>query len=149
MLRPLLALIALTATSFAEKPLKDWVEGFNKDDHALTGWIPNEEALGFLEKNIPRFDCPDQELVRTYYFRWWTYRKHIRKTPEGYVVTEFLPEVPWARKYNTINCPAGHQFREGRWLHDPQILTDYAKFYFGDPKSPHGGGGGKPRQYSF
>ncbi len=145
MLRSSFIFLVLTASSMAEKPLKDWVVEFNAIDEkvpgTLSGWIPNEKALEFLEKNVPRFDCPDQELVRTYYFRWWTYRKHIRKTPDGYVITEFLPEVPWARKHNTINCPAGHQFREGRWLHDPQILTDYAKFYFG--------GGGKPRQYSF
>lgn len=145
MSRSLLILLACATFCFAEKPLKDWVAEFNAIDEqvpgTLAGHIPNEQALPFLEKNIPRFDCPDEELVRTYYFRWWTYRKHIRKTPEGYVVTEFLPEVPWARKYNTINCPAGHQFREGRWLHEPQILTDYARFYFGR--------GGKPRQYSF
>jgi len=141
MLRPLLILLALTASAVAEEPLKEWVDLFNADDSGLEGEITNKEALAFLEKNVPRFDCPDRELVRTYYFRWWTYRKHIRKTPQGYVVTEFLPEVPWARKFNTISCPASHHFREGRWLHDPQILTDYARFYFG--------GGGAPRQYSF
>jgi hypothetical protein len=131
----------LFTTSAVGQDLRRWVQAFNADDRGLEGWIPNGEALAFLEKNVPHFDCPDEELERTYYFRWWTYRKHIRKTPEGYVVTEFLPEVPWAREYNTINCPAGHQFREGRWLHDPQVLSDYARFYFG--------GKGKPRQYSF
>lgn len=145
MLRYALLLLVMPLAGRAEKPLKDWVAEFNAIDEqvpgALSGHIPNGEALAFLEKNIPRFDCPDRELVRTYYFRWWTYRKHVRKTPEGHVVTEFLPEVPWARKYNTINCPAGHHFREGRWLHDTQILSDYARFYFG--------GGGQPRQYSF
>jgi hypothetical protein len=123
------------------RELAEWVRAFNADDRGLQGWIPNEEALSFLEKNVPRFHCPDTELERTYYFRWWTYRKHVRKTEEGFVVTEFLPEVPWARRHNTINCPAGHHFREGRWLHDRKILSDYARFYFG--------GGGKPRQYSF
>jgi len=121
--------------------LKQWIQDFNTDDRGLEGHIPNDKALEFMERNVPRFDCPDEELERTYYFRWWTFRKHIRETPEGYVVTEFLPEVPWAREYNTINCPAGHHFREGRWLHDPKILSDYARFYFG--------GKGKPRQYSF
>jgi len=137
----LFLVLLLPFSSAQGENLKEWVQQFNADDSGLEGWIPNGEALDFLEKNVPRFDCPDKELERTYYFRWWTYRKHIRKTPEGYVVTEFLPEVPWARKYNTINCPAGHHFREGRWLHDPKILSDYARFYFG--------GGGKPRQYSF
>ncbi|MDX1680930.1 MAG: hypothetical protein R3242_09385, partial [Akkermansiaceae bacterium] len=148
MLRALVGiLIALTSLVSAEKPLKAWVTEFNRIDelvpHTLSGHIPNEDALAFLEANIPRFDCPDPELVRSYYFRWWTFRKHIRKTPEGYVITEFLPEVPWARAYNTINCPAGHHFREGRWLNDSTILEDYARFYFGENAK------GKPRQYSF
>ncbi len=147
MLRFCLLLLALASLLHAEKPLKLWVEEFNRIDElvpgTLGGHIPNDGALAFLNNNIPRFDCPDQQLVRTYYFRWWTYRKHIRKTAEGYVITEFLPEVPWARKYNTINCPAGHQFREGRWLHDSSIIEDYARFYFGKNAQ------GKPRQYSF
>ena len=61
-------------------------------------------------------------------------------TPEGYVLTEFLPEVPWARKFNTINCPAGHHFLEGRWMHAPR---------FSPTTSVYLGGGGKPRQYSL
>ena len=48
---------------------------------------------------IPLFECPDEDIERTYYFRWWTYRKHFRKTSVGWVVTEFLPDrgrkVPW------------------------------------------------------
>ena len=67
----------------------------------------------------------------------------MKKTVEGvYVVTEFHPDVPWAGKENTISCPAGHHFREGRWLHDPKYLSDYAKFWLR-------GGGGSPRSYSF
>jgi hypothetical protein len=84
---------------------------------------------------------PDSSVERTYYFRWWVYRKHIKETPGGFVITEFLPDVPWSGKYNTISCPAGHQFYEGRWLRDDKYLKDYARFWF------HGGG--SPRLYSF
>ena len=49
--------------------------------------------------------------------------------------------MPWAGKENTISCPGGHHFREGRWLHDPQFLDDYAVFWLR--------GGGSPRSYSF
>lgn len=121
--------------------LREYVGRFNREDEELYSNIPNVQALAFLEKNIPTLECPDEDIERTYYFRWWTYRKHIKETPEGYVVTEFLPKVSWAGKHNTICCPAGHHFREGRWLHDGKILDDYARFYLG--------GGGSPRQYSF
>ncbi len=111
------------------------------DDELYKQHIPNAAAWQFLENNIPLFECPDKEFESTYYFRWWTYRKHIKQTPDGFVVTEFLPPVNWAGKYNTINCAAGHHFYEGRWLHDQKILNDYAVFWF-----RHGGG---PRVYSF
>ena len=121
--------------------LRDYVARFNADDEELYANIPNEEAFSFLERNIPLFECPDPDIERTYYFRWWTYRKHVKKTPDGWVITEFLPKVPWSAKHNTINCPAGHHFYEGRWLRDRRYLNDYAVFWFRK--------GGSPRQYSF
>jgi hypothetical protein len=90
---------------------------------------------------VPSFDCPDPNIREIYDFRWRLFRKHLKKTPDGFVVTEFLPPVAWAGKYNTISCAAGHHFREGRWLHDPQYLDEYARFWFRK--------GGEPRRYSF
>ena len=114
---------------------------FNEDDEELYSNIPNDEALTFLEEKIPLFDCPDGDFERTFYFRWWTYRKHIKKTPDGYVVTEFLPNVNWSGLHNTISCPAGHHFYEGRWLSDAKYLDDYANFWLRK--------GGEARLYSF
>ena len=58
-----------------------------------------------MEENVPRFECPDKELEEIYYFRWWTFRKHIKETPDGFVITEFLPKVSWSGKYNKISSP--------------------------------------------
>ena len=121
--------------------LKTYVEQFNAGDEELYANIPNQDALAFLEKSIPLFECPDKDFERTYYFRWWTYRKHIKKTPDGYVITEFLPTVPWSGKHNTISCPAAHHYYEGRWLHNPKYLDDYSVFWLRK--------GGEPRRYSF
>lgn len=111
------------------KPLADYVAEFNATDEELyTNAIPNAAALAFLEGNVPRFECPDADIERTYYFRWWTFRKHLRKTTDGWVITEFLPDVGWAGKHNTISCPLGHHLREGRWLRDPQYVDDYVTF---------------------
>jgi len=119
-----------------------YIDQFNRDDEELyTQYVPNEHAWDFLKANIPLFECPDTGFERTYYFRWWTYRKHIKQTPDGFVITEFLPPVGWAGKHNTINCAAGHHFYEGRWLHDPKYLNDYATFWFRK--------GGAVRSYSF
>ena len=116
--------------------LKDYVKRFNASDYEVhKNTYSNEDAYAFLSANIPLFECPDEDIERTYYFRWWVYRKHIRKTEDGFVVTEFLPKVRHSSKHNVISCAAGHHFREGRWLHDPRITKDYMTFFLTDPKS--------------
>ena len=121
--------------------LAEYVSRFNADDEERFSNIKNKDAFAFLEQNIPLFECPDEDFQRTYYFRWWTYRKHVKHTPDGYVVTEFMPKVGWAGKHNTISCPAGHHFYEGRWLHNQTIMDDYATMWLRK--------GGSPRSYSF
>lgn len=121
---------------------RHYVDEFNQNDNELYPQaVPNSESWDWLSRNVPFFECPDREIELTYYFRWWTFRKQIRSTPEGYVITEFLPSVPWAGKFNTISCAAGHHFYEGRWLADARYLDDYARFWFRQ--------GAEPRRYSF
>ena len=110
--------------------ISEYVAEFNATDNELyIQDFPNSAAEQFLKDNVPVFECPDKELEKTYYFRWWTFRKHVKTTPEGYIITEFLPAVGWAGKYNAINCPAMHQFSEGRWLRNTDYLTDYARHW--------------------
>ena len=121
---------------------RHYVETFNQNDNELyKQYIPNSNAWTFLEQNIPLLDCPDKEIEEIYYFRWWTYRKQIKETPDGFVITEFMPKVPWIGKYNTISCAAGHHLREGRWLLDQKYMDDYTMFWLRK--------GGAPRLYSF
>lgn len=120
-----------------------YIDEFNEGDNELYAQhVPNKESSEFLEYNVPLLDIPDKELERIYYFRWWTYRKHIKSTPDGFVITEFLPDVPWAGKYNTINCPAAHQIYEGRWLRDSRYMEDYIGFWLNEA-------GDDVRRYSF
>lgn len=102
---------------------------FNVDDDELyTNAFPNASARWTIGREIPLFECPDEDIERTYYFRWWTYRKHLRREKSGWVVSEFLPNVGWAGKGNTISCPMGHHVREGRWLRNPEYIDDYLRF---------------------
>jgi hypothetical protein len=128
-------------TILGHQKLQAYVERFNADDEELYANIPNKDAYAFLRDNIPLFECPDPDVERTYYFRWWTYRKHVKNTPDGTVITEFLPKVSWSGKHNTISCPAAHHYYEGRWLHNPAFLDDYSLFWLRR--------GGQPRLYSF
>ena len=131
-------------SSFILKPdlFQEYITAFNRNDKELYAqYFSNTAAGEFLEKNIPLFECPDKKFEEIYYFRWWTYRKHIKSTSDGFVITEFLPSVVWSGKHNTISCAAGHHLYEGRWLHDSSFLDDYSTFWFRK--------GGEPRRYSF
>ena len=120
-----------------------YIESFNqKDDELYIQHISNDSVFTFLSENIPLIEIPDKDIEETYYFRWWTFRKHIKSTADGFVITEFLPDVPWAGKHNTINCPAGHQIYEGRWLRNSEYTGDYIDFWLN--KSGDG-----IRSYSF
>ena len=111
---------------------KHYIERFNSQDEELViQHIDNDHAWEWLSNKMPFFDCPDKIIEETYYFRWWLYRKHIKLTEDGYIITEFLPDVYWAGKHNSINCAVGHHLNEGRWLRDSdEFLNDYITFWF-------------------
>ncbi len=120
---------------------KDYVERFNSlYPETIVNAITDADAWNWMQSNIPLLDCSERCIEEIYYFRWWVYRKHIKQTSDGFVVTEFLPVVRHAGKHNTINCPVGHQIYEGRWLKEQKYLDDYCRFMLQ--------GGGDLHQYS-
>jgi hypothetical protein len=119
--------------------LKRYVDYFNENDQEIyKNLIDNKHAYDWLRQEIPLLECPDKDIERTYYFRYWTYRKHIKLTEDGYVITEFLPRVPWSGKHNVINAPTGHHIYEGRWLKSGnKYLSDYIDFILDTPDCSH------------
>jgi len=118
--------------------LPAYVKRFNaKDEEQYTNAIPNAAAEAFLKANVPVFACPDKDIERTYYFRWWTFRKHLRHDLGLWTVSEFLPKVGWSGAGNTIVCPAGHHLREGRWLRDARYAAENATFWLTDLRATH------------
>ena len=116
-----------------------YVERFNSmEDENVTNYISNAGSWSWLQKEIPFFECPDREVEEMYYFRWWSFRKHLVKTPGGFVITEFLTPVKHAGIYNAISCAAGFHIAEGRWLRDQNYLDDYVSFWL------HGNNGQPP-----
>lgn len=99
------------------------------EDENVTNSISNARSWDWLQTEIPFFECPDREVEEMYYFRWWSFRKHIVQTPNGYVFTEFLTPVHWAGAYNTISCAAGQHLMEGRWLRNERYTDDYILFW--------------------
>lgn len=132
-----LLLIGLfSGSAFAQKSKKSglvlkadnfrhYVDYFNKmEDENIVQAIPNAQAWDWMKTNIPLFECPQQNFEEMFYYRWWTLRKHIKQTPVGYAITEFLVPRNYADKYNLIGSAVGHHIYEARWLHDNKYLND-------------------------
>ena len=117
-----------------------YIKKFNgNDEESIRQMIPNERVYHWIEAEVPKFECPDKIIEETYYFRWWTFRKHIKETPKGRIITEFLPKVSWAGPFNSINAASGHHIAEARWLiQDRDLAKEYIFFWLkgeGDEKS--------------
>ncbi len=106
------------------------IEFFNgMVDEGVVNWVPNAGAWEWMKRNIPFFTCPDASVEQIYYYRWWTFRKHIKKTPAGFILTEFLRPVGHATDYNAISCALAHHVAEGRWLRERQYIDEYLNFW--------------------
>jgi hypothetical protein len=150
---PALAFISLTTlpARAQQKPLlglenlKNYITYFNAiDTETVKNYVPNDKVYDFLAKNIPIFECPDSAIQKIYYYRWWTFRKHLKQTPDGFIFDEFITQVSFSGVYNSGSSALGHQINEGRWLHDPQYINDYISFWlYVDPKQA------KPKFHNF
>jgi hypothetical protein len=108
---------------------------------AQTFW--DNRDRDWFKTHIPFFDCPDADLVTTYYYRWEVVTKHLTygSPNTGYTFTEFIDRPFWSGTYGAISCPAGLQLSEVRWLRDPRYANDYTRYWFRTP-------GAQPRRYS-
>ncbi|MGW5351390.1 MGH1-like glycoside hydrolase domain-containing protein [Streptomyces sp. NPDC004031] len=94
----------------------------------------------WFAQNIPFIDIPDQVVADTYYYRWAAFKKHLRSTTSGQLITEFMPSVSWEGPNGTIDAAVGHHLHEARWLHDRTYVEDCLAWWLG--------GGGNLHQYS-
>ena len=83
----------------------------------------------WYEDNIPFFECSNKALQDVYYYRWASYKSHIRNEGSYYIVTEFLNEMSWdVKPYAALQDATGHHIYEGRWLRNQRYLNDYINF---------------------
>jgi Mannosylglycerate hydrolase MGH1-like glycoside hydrolase domain/Glycosyl hydrolase family 65, C-terminal domain len=110
---------------------KHYVDHFNATDNEdVVNLVPNAQSWAWMSSNVPLFSCPDRPMEEMYYYRWWTFRKHIKQTPAGMILTEFITPVRHAGSHNSISCALGHHLAEGRWLRDQKLLDEYTRFWF-------------------
>lgn len=119
---------------------RHYVDKFDAAELAATHQAAPDE-WPWLVANIPFFDSSNKQFEEMYYFRWFAWEKHVEHTDKyGYLITEWLhrPDLP-----NNGVLPDAAQFHlaEARWLRNPRIAEDYARYWI----SPDA----RPRLYSF
>ena len=117
-----------------------YIVQFAGDEHEATGQQPSDE-WPWLSANIPLLDSSNKQFEEMYYFRWYSFQKHVEQTTNhGYLITEWLhrPDLP---NNGVLPDAAPFHLAEARWLRDPQLADDYARFWI----SPDA----NPRSYSF
>jgi hypothetical protein len=120
------------------------VQGQLLDKRALLArYLADNRDVDWFAARVPAFESPDASIDSTYYYRWELVTKHLTygSPRTGYAFTEFLDRPFWSGAYGAISCPLGHQFAEIRWLDDPDIVSDFARYWFEAP-------GAQPRSYS-
>ena len=140
-----LSCVALLAGALNAQTLAPPASAQVLDKRALLArqtWWDNQDFDWFAAR-IPAFESPDSVIDATYYYRWELVTKHLTYgAPEtGYTFTEFIDRPFWSGSYGAISCPLGHQMEEIRWLNDPGIIEDFARYWFETP-------GAEPRSYS-
>lgn len=106
-----------------------------------TAFLDHDEPISaftgktFLKQNIPYIDIPDSLVQDVYYYRWTTIQRNLRyiKAGTGYMCTEFVQPVGYAKAFGSIDAAAGHQIDESRWLRDTFYGDDYIHLYTRGP----------------
>lgn|GEM_PF-3588527 len=123
----------LDASDYA--PYVQYFNAMEPEENPTFAIIRNAQSWDWMKVNIPLFDCPDDWFQQIYYYRWWSYRKHI-KYPTNYSYPGF-GITEWIYYANPNSSPFCHHIAEGRWLHNQTYLDQYVHYYY------RGNGGGR------
>ena len=95
-----------------------------------------EDSWTWIEREVPWFDSSDKHFEEMYYFRWYAWKKHLVKSPQGYLITEWLPK-PAMADYGALPDAAPFHIAEARWLREPAIAEDDARYWFSPGVDSH------------
>lgn len=119
---------------------KHYVELFREQEKDATGKLyegeGSEDAWTWMQREIPWFDSSDKGFEEMYYFRWYAWKKHLVRTPAGYLITEWLPK-PNLPDFGVLPDAATFHINEARWLHTRAVALDYTRYWFTPGADPH------------
>jgi hypothetical protein len=97
-----------------------------------------EDSWSWMKREIPWFDSSNKQFEEMYYFRWYAWKKHLVKTPNGYVITEWLPKPEFKDgSFGALPDAAPFHLNEARWLRETSIAEDDARYWFSPGVDAH------------
>jgi hypothetical protein len=119
-----------------------YVDSFRTQEREATGKLyegeGGEDTWAWMQREVPWFDSSDKSFEEMYYFRWYAWKKHLVKTPRGYIITEWLPKPEFTDgSYGALPDAAPFHIAEARWLRDPVIAEDDARYWFSPGVDSH------------
>jgi len=118
-----------------------YVQQFARDEQEATGKAA-ADPWSWMQAEIPLFESSDKQFEEIYYFRWYAWQKHLVESHHGFLITEWLPKPQEADgNFGALPDAAPFHLGEARWLRNPAIARDYARFWIAPDA--------RPRLYSF
>ena len=119
-----------------------YIDTFREQEREATGKLyegeGGEDTWSWMQREIPWFDSSDKHFEEMYYFRWYAWKKHLVRTARGYLITEWLPKPGFADgSYGALPDAAPFHIAEARWLRDPTIAEDDARYWFSPGVDSH------------
>ncbi len=119
-----------------------YIDEFREQENHATGaqyeWLSGEDTWTWMQHQIPWFESSDHSFEEMYYFRWYAWHKHLVKTPTGYLITEWLPKPEFKDgSFGALPDAAPFHIAEARWLRDPKIAEDDARYWFSPGVDSH------------
>lgn len=123
------------ATVLKPADYRHYVDLFRIQEQEATGKVypgeGGEDSWAWMQHEIPWFDSSDKKFEEMYYFRWYAWKKHLVKTPHGYVITEWLPKAGFKDgSFGALPDAAAFHIGEARWLREGKIAEDDARYWF-------------------
>ena len=119
-----------------------YIDTFREQEREATGKLyegeGSEDTWSWMQREIPWFDSSDKRFEEMYYFRWYAWKKHLVKTPAGYIITEWLPKPEMTDgSYGALPDAAPFHIAEARWLRETSIAEDDARYWFSPGVDSH------------
>lgn len=116
---------------------RHYVEMFRQQEKLATGSV-GKDSFDWMAANIPLFDSSNGAFTEMYYFRWYVFEKHVVHTEKyGTLITEWLPKPESADgAMGVLPDATPFHLREARWLRDPSIAGDYARYWLTPGANP-------------